>query len=77
MLDIPNIDVVYETAMNAIREYYRGPVMKTKKQIVEFFRERGLDEYLSFPRRCFVPWSSKENNLILVGHDRTGFYPQI
>lgn len=70
-------DKLFDKATEAVREYYRGPVMKSKKQIIEFFRERGLGEHISFPRRCFVPAGSKYDKLILIGHDRTGFYPEI
>lgn len=77
MLKQAEIDAVYDRAMDAVREYYRGPVMKSKQQIIQFFRERNLDKYISFPKHCFVSWLSPENNLILIGHDRTGFYPEI
>lgn len=77
MISKAEFDAVYDEVMKAVQEYYKGPVMKKKADVIKFFKERGLDKYLAFPKSCIVPWSSPDNNIILVGHDRTGFYPEV
>lgn len=77
MISKAEFDAVYDEVMKAVQEYYKGPVMKKKADVIKFFKERGLDKYLAFPKSCIVPWNSPDNNIILVGHDRTGFYPEV
>lgn len=71
------IDAVYDRVMEAVREYYTHPLLQKKEEVINFFRERGLDKYLAFPKSCVVPWVSPENNLILAGRSKNGYIVEV
>jgi hypothetical protein len=52
-------------------------ILKNKKDVIKFFKSYGLADFISFPKSCFIPFGSKHDNLILIGKDFSGFYPEI
>ena len=69
--------VLIEKAHEVVQEYYKQGVLKNKKDVIKFFKSFGLADYISFPKSCFIPFGSKFDNLILIGHDFSGYYPEI
>ena len=68
---------LFDYATEIVRKYYEKGIMKNKKDVIAFFRSYNLEEHISFPKRCFVPSGSKYDKLILIGHSKDGFYPEI
>lgn len=66
-----------DKAQNVVQEYYKNGILKNKKDVIRFFKNFGLDKYISFTKSCFIPFGSKFDNLILIGHDFSGYYPEI